>query len=875
MNLSRTTPMMQQYLSIKEKYSDAILFYRMGDFYEMFYDDAITAAPVLQIALTSRNKQDSVPVPMCGVPCRAVRGYLARLIARGFKVAICDQIEEPSAAKGLVRREVVRVVTPGMLIEEELLDARIPNYLMALCRHGPLLGLASFDISTGILRLCQSPEEQAVREEIERIAAREVVLPESSRGGALWASLQNTLADKTLSYMEDLFFSYEEARARLLTSMGTLSLEGFGCEGLKAGVGAVGALVGYVAQTQKGGKIHINRLVTYHLDGFLQIDEASCRNLELLGNLRTGQRAGSLLEVLDTTVTAMGGRLLRQWLRYPLMDIDAIAARHDAVAEARNTMAVTRKLQGHLKAVQDLERLESRLAMGQGNARDLLALKRSLQVLPEICRALDSFGSQRFQWPVVNQGLDALAMLLERAIRDDAPLAVSDGGMVKAGYSTELDELNAISREGKGGLAHLEIEERAATGISSLKVRFNRVFGYYIEVPRSQAKSIPAHYIRRQTLVNAERYVTEALQAYEARVLGAEAERAELEYRIFQQMREAVAACRQAIVAGAGAIAELDCLLSMAEVADRNDYCRPEIQLQGGIRIEDGRHPVVERHLGAERFVPNSIHLDDEAQQVLIITGPNMAGKSTILRQVALVVLMAQMGAFVPARKAVLGLTDRIFTRVGALDNLSQGQSTFMVEMQETARILNGATARSLVVLDEIGRGTSTFDGLSIAWAVAEYLHDFGQRGVKTLFATHYHELTELADLKARVKNFHIAVKEWSEQIIFLRSLVPGGTNRSYGIQVARLAGIPEEVIGRARDILQRIENGRAPTGSATRRVGRDTCANAAAVQMPLFRPPLQALAEDLRQMDLTRMTPLEALNRLSALQDRASEWSA
>jgi DNA mismatch repair protein MutS len=874
MNLPRTTPMMQQYLSIKEKYPDAILFYRMGDFYEMFYEDALTAAPLLQIALTSRNKQDAAPVPMCGVPCKAVRGYLARLIAQGFKVAICDQLEEPSATKGLVRREVVRVVTPGMLIEEELLDARIPNHLAALCLLGPVVGLASGDISTGALQVCEAQDLREIAEELERIAAREIVLPATLRDGGLPEALRPLTAACSLTYVEERFFAPEEARERLLRAMGTLNLEGFGCEGLKAGIGALGGLLGYVEQTQQGGGLAINRLNAYQLDAFLQIDENSCRNLELLVNLRTGQRSGSLLAVIDLTVSAMGGRLLRRWLRYPLRDPEAIAARHDAVEEAVKGPGARRSLRELLKTVQDLERIESRLALGQGSARDLLALKRSLQVLPALRQALQPFASRSLGWGVCDGRLDALAELLDRAVRDDAPLSIGEGGMIKPGFDPELDALLAISREGKGGLARLEIEERAATGIAALKVRFNRVFGYTIEIPRSQAEAVPPHYIRRQTLAGVERYVTEALQAYEARVLGAEAERAALEGRIFGQLRDAVLACRQLLSEGAERLAEIDCLLALAEAAERYDYTRPEMGSPSEIRIEEGRHPVVERHLEGQRFVPNTIRLDDAAQQVLIITGPNMAGKSTVLRQVALVVLMAQMGSFVPARRAVLGITDRIFTRVGALDNLSQGQSTFMVEMQETARILNGATPCSLVVLDEIGRGTSTFDGLSIAWAVAEYLHDLDQRGVKTLFATHYHELTELADIKARVKNCHMAVKEWNDQIIFLRNLAPGGTNRSYGIQVARLAGIPEGVLARARHILQRIETGRPALETLQRRPGRASPgARGARRQLTLFQAPLQALVEDLRLLDLSRMTPLEALNRLSALQAKAAEW--
>ena len=870
MNTPKTTPMIQQYLSIKEKYQDAILFYRMGDFYEMFFEDAHLASRVLEIALTSRNKNESVAVPMCGVPYRAAQSYIARLIDNGYKVAICDQVEDPAMAKGLVKREVVRVVTPGMIVENELLDAKANNYLMALAIHRDAIGLSYLDISTGTFRVTQTGEKAKILDEIQRVAPREILLPCSLHEDGLLLQVQKVFDQRAVNWLEDDVFDSQRGKKKLAEQFQTLTLEGFGCQHLKAGLGAAGALLHYVLETQKHAVTHFQRIETYSLEEYLIIDHLSWQNLEIERNLRNGSRQGTLLSIIDKTTTAMGGRRLKHWLRYPLLCAEEIGQRLDAVEEALAQSETRRRIMSALDSVYDLERLNSKIVMGHANARDLVALKRSLGMLPAIWQELENLHSDLFLCSTPIDGLNALAELIDAAIREEAPPTINEGGIIKKGYDAELDQLIQISRDGKGYLAQLEVRERKATQIQALKVRYNKVFGYYIEVPKSQIRLVPEGYIRKQTLVNAERYITEELKQFESKVLGAEEQRCTLELVIFNKIREQVRAESSDIQAVADYLASLDCLLALAETADQNDYCRPGINTQGVIHIEEGRHPVVEKMISGERFVPNTIHLDNEANQVLIITGPNMAGKSTVLRQVALMVTLAQMGAFVPAAQADIALTDRIFTRVGALDNLAAGQSTFMVEMEETANILNNSTAQSLVIMDEIGRGTSTYDGLSIAWAVAEYMHALKGVGVKTLFATHYHELTELARSKARVKNFNIAVKEWNDRIIFLRRLIPGGTNRSYGIQVARLAGLPEAVVQRAKKILERIENLAPAARDVNALAARSESDGSKPVQLNLFRPTEQALIERLQKIDLDRTTPMEALALLQQLQEIA-----
>jgi DNA mismatch repair protein MutS len=867
--------MINQYLSIKEQYPDAILFYRMGDFYEMFFEDAQIASRALEITLTSRNKNAESPVPMCGVPHRAARSYIARLIDKGYKVAVCDQIEDPAKADGLVKRDVVRVITPGMLIENELLDERSNNYVLAIKCRDELTGLAFLDISTGAFRITESKDTDVIIEEIQRISPREILLPESSKADPDFLPIASILTETSLSYLDDREFEFNRSYERLTDQFKTISLEGFGCENWKAGICAAGAVVFYIRETQKQKLEHLTRLETHRLDTYLMVDELTWQNLELSSNIRTGSRRATLLAVIDHTCTAMGARLLAQWMRYPLIDIEDIGLRHDAVGQAKDTMHTRKDIRETLKSVYDIERIGNKIVMGHANARDLVALKRSLEMLPAMELLLSVLKGTFFRLPEKIDNLSKLADLIDRSIREDAPPTINEGGIIKTGYNQALDELVQISRDAKGWLAQLEVREKESTGINSLKVRYNKVFGYYIEIPKSRSGSVPANYVRKQTLVNAERYIIDELKSFEMKILGAEDQRATLEYELFNEIRNEVVKNNPGIQKTARFLARLDCVTNLAEVAAQNDYRRPEMTTDGGIFIQDGRHPVVEKMITAERFVPNTVKMDDTDNQILIITGPNMAGKSTVLRQVALVVIMAQMGAFIPAARAKISITDRIFTRVGALDNLSQGQSTFMVEMQETANILNNATEKSLVIMDEIGRGTSTFDGLSIVWAVAEYLHDLNSRGVKTLFATHYHELTQLSQTKPRVKNLNIAVKEWNDEIIFLRKLVQGGTNRSYGIQVARLAGIPHPVIDRAKRILYKIEQGDYNSSGSHGLINGDRSTAKGPVQLDLFGKIENKLITELVQADISRMTPLEALNFLNELQERAKSGKA
>ena len=869
MNPPKSTPMIKQYLSIKEEYPGAILLYRMGDFYEMFFEDAEVASRILEITLTSRNKNDETPIPMCGVPHRAAPNYIARLIDHGHKVAICDQIEDPAKAKGLVKRDVVRVITPGMIIENEFLDERSNNYVLAVARHGDRNGIAYLDISTATFRVAESGNFPSVVEEIQRVSPSEVLLPEPLKDDPLYSPITTMSSEISLSYLDSRAFEYQKGYQRLTDQFKTITLGGFGCEHLTAGIAAAGAVVFYVRETQKQKLEHLNRLEYYQLENYLLIDELSWRNLELSTNIRSGSRKGTLLAIIDRTLTAMGARLLKTWLRYPLMDPEEIHLRQDAVEEVKTHVQLRRRIRDCFKDIYDLERLGSKIVMGHANARDLTALKRSLRMLPKLWTLLSQLKSE-FARPQINlDRLNEVADLIDRAIREDAPPTINEGGMIKTGFNEELDELLEISRDAKGWLVKLEIREKEATGINALKVSYNKIFGYYIEVPKTRSESVPPHYVRKQTLVNAERYITDELKTFEMKALGSEDRRAVLEFDLFNEIREDVIKNHPHTQRAAEFVARLDCVANLAEIADQNNYCRPEIKINGCIHIEDGRHPVVEKMITGERFVPNSLTVDDRENQVLIITGPNMAGKSTVLRQVALLVIMAQIGSFIPAKQAAISITDKIFTRVGALDNLSQGQSTFMVEMEETANILNNATDKSLVIMDEIGRGTSTFDGLSIAWAVAEYLHDLNGRGVKTLFATHYHELTELAQTKVRVKNFNIAVKEWNDEIIFLRKLVKGGTNRSYGIQVARLAGIPSHVIRRAKKILYTIEQEGHLAHEIPSSDDEKKATQKGPVQMDLFRKAENLVISKLNTADISRMTPLEALNFLNDLQKK------
>ncbi|MFH1156252.1 MAG: DNA mismatch repair protein MutS [Pseudomonadota bacterium] len=890
MTVQPNTPMMDQYLSIKEMYPDAILFYRMGDFYEMFLEDAHKASRILEIALTSRNKNQETPIPMCGIPFRAADVYIAKLIGSGCKVAICEQVEDPALAKGLVRREVVRVITPGMILNESLLDRTSNNFLVALTVNDGFAGLSCLDISTGLFRTTQTRSTNgkipaSIIDETLRMDPREILLPASFKKDPSWEYLKRAFPGVQVTYLDKLAFHPVDGRNRLAEKFKTRSLEGFGCEHLTAGTAAAGAILHYIQETQLQDTRHILRLEPYVLNSYLILDDRCCRNLELVRNIQTGDRKGTLISVLDKTVTSMGGRLFKHWIRYPLKDMDAVEKRFDAVLDAKSNAMVRQSIRTHLKDVYDLERLGSRISMGHGNARDLVALKTTLLKLPVLMSELEVFPSSLFR---CNDDIRAselenpspegavrdlvnLAETIHKAIREDAPPVINEGGIICDGYNRELDELMEIARDGRAWIARAGAEEKEKTGLSSLKIKYNKVFGYFLEVSKGQAAQVPDHYIRKQTLVNAERFITEDLKVMESKVLNAQEQRAKIEYSLFLEIREHVVRHTPLILAMAGFLARTDVLLGLAEAAEANNYTRPELNTKGVIDIRDGRHPVVEAATSGERYVPNTVFMDNETQQVLIITGPNMAGKSTVLRQVALIALMAQMGSFVPASRASLCIIDRIFTRVGALDNLSQGQSTFMVEMEETANIVNNVSGRSLVILDEIGRGTSTFDGMSIAWAVAEYLHDFGGTGVKTLFATHYHELTRLEQIHPRIKNFNIAVKEFHDNIIFLRRLVQGGTNKSYGIQVARLAGIPDSVIAKAKLILSEISRDNGASAASREKEIPDK-----AEQLDLFRSGVaETIITRLEAMDLYSMTPIQAMNALNSLKQELTSQTA
>ncbi len=867
--MSQQTPMMRQYLEIKSEYPDAILFFRLGDFYEMFMEDAVTASRILDITLTSRNKGAEEEVPLCGVPYHSCQPYINKLVAHGYKVAICEQVEDPRAAKGIVRREVVRVVSPGLVVDTDSLLPKENNYLAAVAPgDDDSWGLAYVDITTGEFRTTQVDDGASLRAELASIQPRELVLADEDWGEELQRQLKDVTGGCLVSPRPLWFFDPQRAREELCGFFSVESLDAFGCARLPGAIAAAGAVLQVLIETQKENLPHIETLSTYSSSEFMVLDEATRRNLELTATLYDGSRKGSLLGVLDRTMTAMGGRKLRKWVNQPLLDIERIRLRQQAIASlvadglARNDLRVA------LDGVYDLERLNAKISMATANAKDLVALKKSLQQLPALLDRMSLFEDGLLvRLSRTIDPLEDVAQLIEAAIVDDPPFVLREGGLIRDGYNAELDELRLISREGKSWIAGMEQRERERTGIGNLKIRYNKVFGYFIEVTKSHLDKVPEDYERKQTLANSERYITADLKEYENKVLGAEEKLVELEYDLFQAVRNQVVGQADRIQRTADALAELDVLCALADVASERNYVCPTVDDSDVLTIEEGRHPVVESMNLGERFVPNDVHLDCRENQLLIITGPNMAGKSTFMRQVALIALMAQMGSFVPAKKARIGLVDRIFTRVGASDNLARGQSTFMVEMTETAHILNHATARSLIVLDEIGRGTSTFDGVSIAWAVAEYLHDNPRVAARTLFATHYHELTDLALTRERVRNYNVAVKEWNDQIVFLRRIVKGGASHSYGIQVARLAGLPQPVIDRAKEVLKNLEAGefvgegqpRIARGRGEKRVDQN--------QLPLFGQPTDdALRKRLEEIDIDVLSPLEALNLLADL---------
>ena len=868
----KMTPMLRQYMEIKEQYQDAILFYRMGDFYEMFLDDAVTASKVLGITLTTRSAKDAAnKIPMCGVPFHAVSGYLGKMVKAGYRVAICEQVEDPKEAKGIVRREVVRIVTPGVTTDDQILDEKSNTFVAALCvdnhnKKQTIIGLAFLDVSTGNFLInqtdCRNGRFDPALDDLTRMQPAELLIAEKDQDilAPLIEDTRSLLGDICLTIRGDMHFDREIATTTLTEHFGTTNLAGFGCEQLPAGARAGGALLSYIQETQKTNISHIRKISPLAQSGYLVIDDSSRRNLELTETIIGGKRTGSLLSVLDLTCTPMGARFLHSQILFPLQDEDKIHQRLGSLEQLLADSPMLDTIRRHLDEIYDIERLCSRLALGQGNARDMNSLGISLARMPEIKKLLLTAPPGLLR--SIGEDLDTLEdlyQLIHQAIREDAPVSLREGGLINKGFNAELDELLELLHDGKQLILGLEAKERKRSGIPKLKVGYNRVFGYFFEVSRAQAVELPEDYIRKQTLVNAERFITPELKELENKIATAQERRLELEYSLFLDIRTRISSNSERLLQAAAAIARIDFLASLALAAKRYQYVKPSINTNQAITIEEGRHPVIERALPAGSFVPNDVHLDQEKNELLIITGPNMAGKSTVLRQTALIVLMAHIGSFVPADRADICLVDRIFTRVGAMDDLRRGQSTFMVEMNETANILNNATENSLVILDEIGRGTSTYDGLSIAWAVAEALAEKNNCGIKTLFATHYHELTELAITHKRIQNYSIAVREWQDSILFLHKLIKGATNRSYGIQVAALAGVPQPVVRRAKKILRSIEKG-ALNGKDS--LGHDNSGRQPQ-QLSLFQPGESRLRKLLGSVDPDTTTPQQALEIL------------
>jgi DNA mismatch repair protein MutS len=866
-----TTPMMEQYHRIKKQYRDALLFFRLGDFYEMFFEDAKTAAPVLEIALTSRQK-----VPMCGVPYHAAHSYLVKLLRKGFKVAICEQIEDAKQARGVVKRDVVKVLTPGTAVELELEEAKENTYIASLSKLDQDWGLAVIDLASGEMKTTQGESGSMLADELFKVFPKEIIYPESQADkvdGILDRSGMNNVAR---SPQEDWVFDFTQAKNLLLDHFQVKLLDGFGLGEKNLSISVSGALLHYLKNLRRDSLSLVHGLSYVQSSQHMILDATSIKNLELTKNLRDGRVKDSLLNVIDFSVTSMGGRLLRYWLLHPLLDKKEIDRRLETVDEFLSQTIPRQELRSGLKDISDLERLTGKISLAVANAKDLVALKRSLLPLPQIQSVIQPFVSKKMKkiqkdWDNATDILE----LIDKAVMDEPSFLLTEGGIIKQGYNRELDELREISLSGKTFITQMERKERARTGIPSLKIRYNKVFGYYIDVTKPNLHLVPSDYMRKQTLVNSERFITPELKEYEEKVLNAEQKIGELEYQLFVEIREKISREKERLQKIASYLALLDVLSCLAELASQRSYKRPHVNEEDRIHIVEGRHPVIEV-TNDEPFIPNDTLLDREENQILIVTGPNMGGKSTYLRQVALICILAQMGSFVPASEAEIGLVDRVFTRIGAMDFLSVGQSTFMVEMLETANILNNATHNSLILLDEIGRGTSTFDGLSIAWAVAEYLHDKQDVQAKTLFATHYHELTELELTMERIKNYHVSVKERKENIIFLRKIVPGASDQSYGIHVARLAGIPHTVIERAKEILfnlekQELDDAGIPRIAYGSSSGRDKS------QLLLFqddreREFLEEMKQEIETWDLDTLSPLEALNLLSGLKDRITQ---
>jgi DNA mismatch repair protein MutS len=854
------TPIRQQYLRIKRKYPHAIVLFRLGDFYETFDEDAKIASRELEIVLTSREMGKGNKVPLAGIPYHALDNYLAKLINRGYKVAICEQVTKPGETRGLVEREVVRLVTPGTVVEPSLLDSKKNNYLASLVLGEGMVGLAYVDITTSEFATTELPLERLITE-LERLKPSEIIAAKS-------ADLSSLGMTSLVTRLDDYWFEPEIARQTLLDHFSVGTLDGYGCAQLPLAVSAAGAIIHYIQETQKGGLGQITQLATYSTASFMALDMQTQRNLELFQTSRTGSIEGSLLSIIDQTRTAVGGRLLKRWLGQPLLDITDLNKRQDAIEWFADNTLARHQANNLLSEVADLERLINRVRGNIAIPREMVTLRRSLEIIPRLGEILEDGGDGRIAWLKDElKPQPEVIDLIAQAIVDDPSSTLGEGGVIRQGFSQELDSLRLTSKNAKQYLANLELKERERTGIKSLKVGFNNVFGYYIEVSKANLRQVPQDYIRKQTLVGGERFFTPELKEYESLILNARDRITQLETELFQRVCRQVATASERILAVANALAHLDVFSSLAEVAVRYRYVRPELNAGNEIRIKQGRHPVVERALVEGSFVPNDAYLSNDDTQLIVLTGPNMSGKSTYLRQVALIVLLAQIGSFVPAEAATIGVVDRIFTRIGAGEDIAAGQSTFMVEMIETANILNNATPRSLIILDEIGRGTSTYDGLSIARAVAEYIHNYPRLGAKTLFATHYHEMVELAGYLPRVKNFNVAVSEEGGVVTFLYKIVPGGVDKSYGIHVAQLAGLPKSVVHRAREVLEELESDSREAKTLPGKRRKETPS-----QQLAFFGQKPALLEELAKLDIESMTPLEALNKLYELKKKAEE---
>lgn len=878
--MAELTPMMKQYMETKSQYQDCILFYRLGDFYEMFFEDALTASRELEITLTGKNCGQEEKAPMCGVPYHAVEGYLNRLVAKGYKVAICEQVEDPKTTKGIVKREVVRIVTPGTNLDTQALDETKNNYIMCIVYIADRYGVSVADISTGDYFVTEIPDSAKLLDEIYRFSPSEIICNEAFYMSGVDMDGMKDRLGITIYSLESWYFDDEVCRKKLLEHFEVSSFAGLGLADYDCGIISAGALLQYLLETQKNSLSNLTHITPYAAGKFMMIDSSTRRNLELCETLREKQKRGSLLWVLDKTKTAMGARTLRKYVEQPLIDKTEIIRRLDAVQELKEQAISREEIREYLSPVYDLERLITKIAYGSANPRDLTAFRSSLEMLPALLYILQEMKAELLKDLAVDlDPLEDLCILVKKAIREDPPIAMKEGNIINDGYNEEVDKLRRAKSDGKDWLAKLENDEREKTGIKNLKIKYNKVFGYYLEVTNSYKEMVPEYYTRKQTLANAERYITPELKELEDMILGAEDKLYALEYELYSEVRDLIASQIERIQKTAKAVAALDAFASLALVAERNNYVRPKINEKGVIDIKEGRHPVVERMIPNEMFISNDTYLDDKKHRISIITGPNMAGKSTYMRQTALIALMAQIGSFVPAKSANIGLSDRIFTRVGASDDLASGQSTFMVEMTEVANILRNATSKSLLILDEIGRGTSTFDGLSIAWAVIEYISDSRLLGAKTLFATHYHELTELEGKIDNVNNYCIAVKEKGDDIVFLRKIVKGGADKSYGIQVAKLAGVSELVIGRAKEIVEELSDeditARVSEIASKERVVKKKPKvkkydDVDIAQMSLFDTVKDDdVLEELKNLDVGNMTPIDALNTIYRLQNK------